>query len=267
METCLPPHALLDTANALPKITCTSYGADSFPQRAVQPQNQMMDITQLQQGTNIDQGSSGVTISTGKPMLAGGLQTVQPPLGFMNPVPTMKELMERYTLHSRKDFNASTKTYDIPINRTFITSSQFSTSFGKLFNNTTSAISFQFVILVHSTFNTNGLIAAWFDPGSEDIYDNIKSEMQGTKASDLIVDAFNLDAVFVNLNDPNEIHITVPINNPINTINDVPLDYIFGRLRIAVLFGPYFGTGTSSFNIEVYSAPIEPIAHPLDNVG
>lgn len=225
-----------------------------------------MDKTQLEQGTNIDQGTSGLTISTGKPMLAGGQMTQQPPLGFMNPVPKMSDLLERYALLHSKVFNNSTKTLTIDISRSFIQTSAYFDKFRSAFNNTMSALSWQFVILVHSPFNINGLIAAWFDPGNEAIYTTIKEQQRGATASDSIVDAFNLDAVFVSLNDPKEIHITVPINNPINTINDLPLDYSFGQLKIAVLVGPYFGTGISTFSIDVYGAPITPVAHPLSNV-
>lgn len=225
-----------------------------------------MDKLELENGTNVDQGVIGFTLNTGKPMLAGGSPTIQPPLGFMNPTIDLGKLLERYHLVNSKVFNTATKIYQAEINKSWIISTPFFDKFRQNFNNTISALGFQFVVVIQSPLNVNGLIGVWFDPGNKAIYDSIKSQMVGVTTSDYMVDAFNFDATFVSLSDPKEVHITVPINNPINTINDLPHDYVFGTLNIACLAGPHFGTGVTHFTVELYGAPIMPVAHPLHPV-
>lgn len=225
-----------------------------------------MDPLQLEQGTHIDNSLAGVSISTGKPTYAGGVSTLQPPLGFMNPPPDLKDLLGRYELFERKVFNSTTSLYELRVNKTFIQGIGFAFKTRSMFNNTILALGYEFMILVHSPFNVNGLLGAWFDPGTSSYYTKIEAEQIASTTSDFLTEAMNLKAVFVNLSDPKEVRLEVPIDNPINTINDLPADYTFGTLKIAVLTGPYFGSGVSQFEVEIYARPIQPLVHPLHGV-
>lgn len=221
-----------------------------------------MDPVALKPNTFIDEGESGFTLTSNKPTFKAGTLSSIPPIGFLNPPLDFDKYLSRHFFRQSNTFSGTTTSNSFVINNTFLTQLTNFSGINTIANGSIYPTALKFRFIVHSTYNTNGLIAFYFDPaGDWDGYLNNELET-GTNVNAAMVKACNLGAAFVSLAQAREVELIVPLTYPTNIPSVMP--YIYGHVRMEVVSGPYYGTGVNSFNVESYVAPIGALMHPLD---
>lgn len=229
---------------------------------------QIMDPIALKSNTSIDMGEAGFTLDSNKPSFSGGVAPTLPAVGFYNPTFNFEQYLNRFFLLSTKVFTVTEKVWEWNLNSGNLTGLKNFESINTLFQHGDEPgiwpTSLEFLFVVHSPFNINGILAAYHDPGDPDYNQIISSQFtDGTDVNEEIVRAMNLKAVICSLCAAREMRLSVPINYPVNIPRAA--HHSHGKVHLRIISDSiYLGAGVNSVSVDIYVAPTGVMMAPLN---